>query len=187
MPEPNSLFGGLERAISSAPAYSPQDKTYSDKVLGKDELTKLEIIMKKEILDAEDLRELPFLLGAVNSKLVNLSDETRYYLGKYITWINEAFSISQLMLLNKGILEKKEITEATRLALIQTHQLKDKSDKEMVNAFQYWSNSSVSLGAMGFDSLTKNKIEQQYFAHGLPGAPDSQRQGITNFVFKGKP
>lgn len=187
MNEGQSLFGGLEKAISGAPSYQPSDKTYSDKVLGKEEISKIELLVQKPVLTAGDWRTVQYLLGASESKLVNLSDETRYYLGKYITWINDSFTIALSMLQYKEKVDRDPTnTQVSRDALWQAYELMDKCLKEMVFAYLYWLRSSLSLSAMAFDSLTKNKIEQQYFAHGLPGAPEQQKQGITNLIFRGK-
>lgn len=178
-PVQQSLFGGTEKALSEITVGNPAAKTYSDKVLGIEDVNKMEMLVKKEVLTINDYNQFGYLLNSVEIKLVNFSDTTRYYCGKYTTWIQDLLEICTTHLMNVDIISKKErTTELTIKALNQITEIQERAFKKLAGNYLFWIRSSLSLGGGAFDSLTTNKIEQQYYAHGLPGA-EPQKQGNT--------
>lgn len=179
-----SLFGGTEKALSDSSMMSPMERNYSDKVLGKEEINKLELLVQKDILTAQDLRQMSYLLNAMEIKLVNFSDKTRYYCGKYTIWINSAFSIAIEMLQNMDMIEKgQHYSDLTKTSFTQSYIRMDKKIKEMVGIYLYFIRSSLSLGSNAFEALTTNRIDQQYHAYGLPGGDLPKPQGTSIFNF----
>ncbi len=176
-----SLFGGTEQALSKISLGNTAEKTYVEKLTAKEEISEIKTLMTKEVLNEADWGKLGNLIGGVEQKLLNYGDTTRYYSGKYITWIQDAITITITHLKNMKITKKTEQTKVTLEAQQQVAQILDQEVKKMINIFLFFNRSSLSLGAMAFDALTKQRLEQEYLAKGFPGTEKEK----SKFNFRG--
>lgn len=180
-----SLFSGTEQALSKVSLTNPSDKTYVEKLTSKEEVNEIKALMEKEILTEEDWGKLGNLIGGVEQKLVNYGDTTRYYSGKYTTWIQDAITIAITHLKNMKITKKTDPTTVTTEAQKQVAQGLNLEVKKMINIFLFFNRSSLSLGAMAFEALTKQRIEQEYLAKGFPGT-EREKQPSSIFNIRGR-
>lgn len=180
-----SLFGGTEQALSKISMANPSDKTYVEKLTAREEIGEIKTLMEKEILSEVQLGRLGCLINGIETKLVNYGDTTRYYSGKYTTWIQDVITIAVTHLKNMKITTREGQSKITIEAQKQAAQILDLEVKKMVNIFLFFNRSSLSLGAMAFDALTKQRVEQEYLARGFPGT-EKEKSSPNTFVFRGR-
>ena len=153
--------------------YQPSfEKTYIDKILNREDAKRLQTLMKKEKLTRSDLLEILYLLAGVETKLINLGDWDRYYLGKYFAWIRDFISKAELvyeyidnldeMIENSRDDNEKKILLETRemMSIVQQHDLHN--SKFLVDVFLFLARSTLSIGATAFDTLSTSRFEYMY-------------------------
>jgi len=156
---------------------SESEKTYIDKVLGRREGEQIKILIKKDTLTRGDLLDLLHLLTSAEIKLANLDDQDRYILGKFFVWIREMVKIAEfyydykddlnnsdakkICFADEGCLTKEGKEEILRNIASNQHMI-EHNIKYLCDIFLYIARSSVSLEALGFDTLTKARYEYGY-------------------------
>jgi len=143
------------------------EKSFIDKVLAKNDVEKIKDLMKKEKLERTDLLELLYMLPSIEIKLVNMGEWERYLLGKFFSWIRDFVASAELLYdyLDKIDTGEIKVTEKTKKALENTQKLILHDIKFLVDVFFYLARSTLSLGATGFDTLTKSRFEYYYPEH----------------------
>ena len=150
-PQGNSLYS------------STQEKTHTDKVLGKEVANKIEDLIKKDQLELEDLRLISYYLADIESKLHNFGGKDRFVLGKYIIWIRKIITCQEYMI--KTIEQLKRDPKTTDLALQGYDIIKMGTNEEAkvhTTQWLYWARSSLSLGGTGFNTLNTQSFEYEY-------------------------
>jgi len=139
------------------------EKARTDKLLAKDDIGKIEELIKKDRLELKDLRNLVYLLAGAEIKLVNLGKEDRILIGKFLTWIRDLIAIYEVRIKNNDLLLGNEkTTDETLLASKTISQMLDEYIKYLAALFLYGTRSSLSLGATAFSSLNTEKYEYEY-------------------------
>lgn len=163
MEQPNQDYN-INPNISSGSLYhSDKEKARTDKLLAKDDIAKIEELIKKDKLELKDLRNLVYLLAGAEVKLVNFGKEDRILIGKFLTWIRDLIAIYEVRIKNNVlIMAIKTTTPETLLAAKTISQMLDEYIKYLAALFLYGSRSSLSLGAMAFSSLNTEKFEYEY-------------------------
>lgn len=87
----------FEQALQTAAFSQNSEKTFIDKLLGKEDTDKIRSLIKKEELTRSELLELLNILSGTNSKLVNLDKWERYLLLKFFVWIREFVKYIEFM------------------------------------------------------------------------------------------
>lgn len=139
------------------------EKARTDKLLAKDDIAKIEDIIRKDKLELKDLRNLVYLLAGAEIKLVNLGKEDRILIGKFLTWIRDLIAIYEVRIKNNTLLLANPNTTAETLLASKTiSQLLDEYIKYLASLYLYGTRSSLSLGATAFHSLNTEKFEYEY-------------------------
>jgi len=170
----------FEQALGNAIFNQPSNKTYTDKLMSKEEVLKIETLIRKDRLEPAELRLLQSYLSSNETKLVNLGKESRYLLGKYISWIHQVIEIQHVHIESIAALKKKELN--TRIADKNNetaYRILDEKIKTLVGNYLYWLRSGLSLSMVGFDKLTSNRVEVQY------GQQTSGKPKETSSIFGG--
>jgi len=183
-----------------APAYSPSppswesylsgglfnrdvDKTFVDKVLDRQGVERLKEIMRKDVLNREDLLELLYLMGAVEAKLVNFGEWDRYLLGKYYAWIRDFVASAELHYDLLDAISKGEVKVSAK-AMKMLNKIKymlNHDIKFLVDVYFFLARSTLSLGATGFDTLTKSRFEYFYPQQQLEQKQEGRRISFNPF------
>jgi hypothetical protein len=161
--QPNN-FSSINPNISAQSLYRmDSEKSRTDKLLAKDDIAKIEELIKKDRLELKDLRNLVYLLAGAEIKLVNFGKSDRILIGKFLTWIRDLIAIYEVRIKNNDLLLANEhTTEETLLASKTISQMLDEYIKYLAALFLYGTRSSLSLGATAFSSLNTEKYEYEY-------------------------
>lgn len=165
-----------QQQVQSNPAYSinpnisaqslyrsDSEKSRTDKLLAKEDIGKIEELIKKDRLELKDLRNLVYLLAGAEIKLVNFGKSDRILIGKFLTWIRDLIAIYEVRIKNNDLLLGNEkTTDETLLASKTISQMLDEYIKYLAALFLYGTRSSLSLGATAFSSLNTEKYEYEY-------------------------
>lgn len=73
------------------------EKSYTDKLLAKEDVRNIQDLVKKEDLTRSELLEILYLLSSSEIKLANFSEWDRYLLGKFLAWIRDFVSICEIL------------------------------------------------------------------------------------------
>lgn len=88
------------------------EKTFSDKVLGKDDVQAVREIIKKERLSRTELTDLLNLLSSSEMKLLNYDERDRHVMAKFFVWIRDFVAyIEQLMDYKEDLIRRQGICE----------------------------------------------------------------------------
>lgn len=150
--------------ISSQSLYRmDNEKARTDKLLAKDDIAKIEELIKKDRLELKDLRNLVYLLAGAEIKLVNFGKSDRILIGKFLTWIRDLIAIYEVRIKdNELLMSNSKTTDETLLAAKTISQMLDEYIKYLAALFLYGTRSSLSLGATAFSSLNTEKFEYEY-------------------------
>lgn len=171
-----SLVQQPQQQIQNPPTYSinpnisaqslyraDSEKSRTDKLLARDDIAKIEELIKKDRLELKDLRNLVYLLAGAEIKLVNFGKSDRILIGKFLTWIRDLIAIYEVRIKNNDLLLGNEkTTDETLLASKTISQMLDEYIKYLAALFLYGTRSSLSLGAHAFSSLNTEKFEYEY-------------------------
>lgn len=174
----------FEDSLSAAMFSERSEKTFIDKLLGREDANRVKEIIKKPRLKREDLLELLHLLSGTESKLVNYSSWDRYLVLKFFVWIREFIKIAENFYDYREQLNKKNIKLSER-----ANKLLDSNEKNIEHAAKFLIDlyfnimrTSLSTGATGFLEILKNKFEVNYpLQAGLTPQPQQQGGGFSLF------
>jgi hypothetical protein len=142
---------------------SINEKTHTDKVLGKEVANKIEDLIKKDQLELEDLRLISYYLADIESKLHNFGGKDRFILGKYIIWIRKIITCQEYTIKTIDQLRtNKDTTELTLQAYDIIKMGNNEEAKVHITQWLYWARSSLSLGGTGFNTLNTQSFEYEY-------------------------
>lgn len=191
----------IERALINA----PQEKTYIDKLLAKDDANKIKELFIKNNLTRSDMLELMYLLASLEAKLVNYGEWERYIILKYSIWVQENIKIMELLFDYKDELERKEklcvkcnkliegtvknkcvcevperafiLTELTQRNLRNIEKLIEHNVKFLIGLYLNIARSSLSVGAVGIKEILKQRFEVAYPQKDM-SQPEPERKGL---------
>jgi hypothetical protein len=167
----------FEEAIQQQIFRSPKDKSYSDKLLTKEEAESIRVLMTKKHLTREDIQELLNRCAGVEAKLLNLSAWERYVLLKFYVWVVAFGKVAEGVHQYKEDLERKgNIPETTQQSLDNCTQTIEYMAKFLVNLYLNIARTTQSLGSSAFQSLISNKYEFVYPQQGV--STDTKKKGV---------
>lgn len=167
------------------------EKSYTDKLLARKEVTQMQDLIKKDDLTRSELLELLYLLSSSEVKLANFGDYDRYLLGKFIAWIRDFVSFCE------GVYDYKEYYMHVPK---ETGDNKDKKDgrspeimkgmencrknmlhavKFLVDIYLYLERSTLSLSMSAFEVLSTSRYEYAY--PNMTGIQPREEQGKSPF------
>ncbi|MEM4878276.1 MAG: hypothetical protein QW616_05975 [Thermoplasmata archaeon] len=132
----------------------------SDKLLAKDTLEKIRLLIKKEELTLEEMNEVLYLLASDEIKLLNFTYNDRYILGKFYAWIREFVKlVEEIQRFEK---DYKKLTEEQKITLQKIKQIMSHNFKFLVDVFAFLSRSTMSINSKAFEEFLKQKYEYEY-------------------------
>lgn len=173
---PRSYEGQLSRGIYGTNV----EKTFVDKVLAKSEVNEIKELMQKASLTREDLLKLLYLLAGNEIKLLNFGEYDRYLLGKFFAWVRDFVSCAELLFDYKDRVGKGEvkISKLAKAALKNSETMLLHDIKFVIDIYCYLGRSTLSLGAVSFDTLTSQRFEYAY-SNAQPTASAPENKGIS--------
>jgi len=171
------MQGILEENIARGIFTQPSEKSYLDKILGKNDVDRLRDLVKKDKLSREDMLELQYLLSATESKLLNYGDWERYVMLKLYVWVREFIKTTMYLYdYSEKIKDNKlgkdmQLSDRTKHLVENCTRMMEHNVKFMCDLYLNIGRTSLSLGATGFLETLKNKYEIAY-----PQTPTSQPQ-----------
>lgn len=165
----------IENNIANSMFQGSSEKTYIDKLLGKQDIDRLAEIMKKDNLERHDVKTILYYMASSESKLWNLDEWTRYILLKLYVWIRDFVKNFEILFdyeddLNKkkkkGIIDDKTYKNNQKLLYnnkrMMTHNL-----NFLIDLYMNIARTTLSVGATGFLEPLHNKYEISYPEQGL--------------------
>lgn len=171
------------------------ERTYIDKLLGKDEITAIRNIIKKDDLDRQDMLELLDYLPGSEAKLLNFDDWDRYVLLKFYAWIRALVMCAEYFYdyedkiiyqgedgkyYHKGKEVNKEVFKIvislrTEKTFNQGKKILSHAIKALVDLYLNIARTSLSVGGMGLLEFLKQRFELAY-----SNLPQLQTPNINN-------
>jgi len=158
----------VEQAIGNSILNSSGEKTFIDKLLGKNDVERVRELVRKEKLTREELLELLYSLTGTEMKLLNLGTWDRYVILKYFVWIRDFVKNIEIMYDYQEKVFKEAKKEDTgqekriRMLIKENEKLAEHMIKFMVDLYFNIARTSLSLNGTGFMELLKNKYEVLY-------------------------
>jgi hypothetical protein len=160
----------VERAIGQSILGSSGEKTFIDKLLGKNDVDRVRELVRKEKLTREELLELLYSLSGTEMKLLNMGSWDRYVILKYFVWIRDFVKNIEIMYdyqekissSKQGLLIDKKRQERLNKLIAENEKLAEHMIKFMVDLYFNMARTTLSLNATGFMELLKNKYEVLY-------------------------
>lgn len=87
---------GIEESLQQQLFAQSVEKSSVDKLLGKEEIEKVRLLVKKDKLTRKDLKDVLYLINSAEAKLYNLSAWERYIVTKYYVWVREFFKLAEM-------------------------------------------------------------------------------------------
>lgn len=139
-------------------ALNLSESTYTDKLLAKRVIERLQLYMRKKELTREDIYEILYLLTSEELKVLNFNEFDRYVLGKFYAWIRD------FMVVADKIYQwyEKETDEKIKKYLEKSKKEMESVIRFLVDVFLYLARSTLSKEAKAFDTLSKQRIEYIY-------------------------
>lgn len=120
-------YHGLQNALFSGEG----EKSFVDKLLGRQDADKLHKLMKKDPLEKSDIEEILFLMTSIDQKIVNYDEWDRYVIVKLFPWVKDYSTIIKTWMIyeeqyNKGKFDNDFTYEEEILIEIERDQDQDK-------------------------------------------------------------
>lgn len=151
----------IAEALQSYSLKKSNERSVVDKILAKDDIEKLRVIMKKTSLTREDLLELLYLVSSSEVKLYNFDARERYVMMKMFVWIREFVKVLELLF----DLKQKEIekfSEQGKQLLKDCRNLMEHNIKFLIDLYLNISRSTLSKDGKAFNQFLENKFEFSY-------------------------
>lgn len=178
---------GYEQRLGNYLFAGNVEKSFIDKVTAKADVEEIKELMQKDDLERTDLLRLLYLLSAIEIKLCNFGDWDRYLQGKFFAWIRDFVASTELLFDYQDKIKKKEVmvNSNTSIMLDNIRKKMLHNVKFLCDVYLYLGRSTLSLSAVGFDTLTSNRYEYAY--PGQYQAPQSEsKKGLFNINLGGR-
>lgn len=146
-----------------------KDTSFIDKILGKEDIEEIKLIMMKNRLSRSDMLRLLYLMTSTESKLHNFGERERYVLLKFFVWVREfvrqcegIFDYEDMIAEQKKGGKPFKLTEVAEKLLDNNRRHLEHDVKFLVDLFLMIARTSMSLGAAGFKEILINKFEMLY-------------------------
>lgn len=182
------LYQNLNKVIF----HGESERSFIDKLLGRQDADKLHELIKKEPLTLSDIEEILFLMTSIDQKLLNYNEWDRYVVVKLFPWIKDFSIVCKTMMLYRkdfddGVFNtdfKSDETKKETIRIIdEINKYLQHDMKFLISVFLLLSNTTLSLDGAAFDSMITSKYEYSYPTVPLP--QPQERRSILN-VFKPK-
>lgn len=197
----------FEDKIQQSIFQQPQEKSFIDKILAKQDVDAIREFIKKPSLTREDLLQLQYYLSSSETKLFNFTEWERYIILKLFIWIRDFIKIAEQLYDYSDDLEKKEdlcysckkkvdaprekdrckcekpesymvLSERTKQLLENNRRLIEHNIKFLIDLYLNIARSSLSVKGMGFMEILTNKYELSYPQQQSLSTPQQQQKGL---------
>lgn len=195
----------VEEYIQRSLFTQKSEKTVIDKLLARQDVESVRLLIKKPHLTREDLLELLYLLSGVEMKLLNYGEWERYVMAKYFVWIREFVAVAEQLYDYKDDLEEKEniccyclkyfkeyknnkklckckspkpivsLSERSKQLFKNNMRYMEHNIKFLTDLYFNLARTTLSLGGTGLLELLKSKFE--IFYPNMPQQPVQQDTG----------
>lgn len=141
------------------------ERTYVDKVLGKEDIKQLEgVMLSKKVYTREDVNKMQYLLNGSELKLANLAKDQRYVHNKFYCWIEEVMAVYCLFLdyTEDSNSDYKNLSEHDKKLHGDTLALMTAAVKQLSYLYFHLARTSLSTGGWGIGKLLDAKVEYIY-------------------------
>lgn len=154
----------FEKSIQQSMFNKNNEKTSIDKLLARNEVERINEIIKREKLGRDGTLELLYLCLGTESKLLNLGQWERYVLLKFFVWIREFTKLVEMLYDLRTFFKTSnlKLSERSEQFLDNTERLMENNVKFLVDLYLNIGRTTLSLGGTGFMELLKNKFEMVY-------------------------
>ena len=180
----------FEQAIAQNFISQNKEKSFTDKILARNEIEAMRNLVKKDKLTRSELSELLYLCTSAEAKLYNFSDWERYIILKYFAWLREFAQIAEGVFQNKEMMEKKEkndkghLSERGKQLMENAEKMAEQITKFNVDVYLNVCRTSLSQGGATIFEILNNKFEISYPQ--LNQQPMAEKkQGIVQKIFGG--
>lgn len=166
----------IEDALTKAFSRRDEERTFIDKLLGKEDIATLRVLMKKDNLERGEILEMLYMLTSAESKLLMLTEWDRYVLMKYFVWVREFVKVTENYFDYKEDLQKKKynLTPRTKKVLADSGKMLEHQLKFLVDLFLMIARTSLSKNGAAFGELLKQRFEIQYSDSRSDAQPQNQ-------------
>jgi hypothetical protein len=182
------FYTNLNKAIF----HGESEKSFVDKLLGRQDADKLHELIKKEPLTLSDIEEILFLMTSIDQKLLNYDEWDRYIIVKLFPWVKDFSIICKTMMIYQNQYENGDFNKDFKDTKVKddTYKIIQEINKYLLHDFKFListfllvSNTTLSIDGAAFEVLTTSKFEYSYPSVPLP--QPQERRSILN-VFKTK-
>lgn len=145
------------------------EKTFLDKILAREDIRKLETLIRKPKWTREDLLVVLYLINSGESKLLNLTTWDRYILVKFFVWIREFVKNIELLFDYEEFLDAKKkkdpefkLSNTSERLLATAKQMMEHNAKFLIDLYLAIGRTSLSINAVAFTETLRNKFEIAY-------------------------
>ena len=158
------MVDGIDNSLGNSLFRQVPEKTFIDKILGRQDVEAVRGIIRKDSLTRADYLEILYLLNSVESKLYNYTAWDRYILAKFVVWIRELVSVAEMLFDYEDDITKKgvELSSTSDKLFKNIKRLVEHDIKFLIDLYFNISRTTMSIGAHGFDEILKNKQEMVY-------------------------
>lgn len=167
-----------------------EEKSFIDKILAKEDVSRIKELMRKPKLKREDVLELLYLASGNETKLLNYGEWDRYIQLKFFVWVREFIKITELLYDYQEKLQEKEkkglkLSNRTKTLIKNNELLIQHNAKFLIDLYFNIGRSTLSLGATGIMELLKTRFEFVYpNAAALTGTTETTKTSKTGGLIK---
>ncbi len=183
---PYSFYDQLNRAVF----HGESEKSFVDKLLGRQDADKLHTLIKKEPLTMSDVEEMLFLMTSIDQKILNYSAWDRYVVVKLFPWVKDFSTVCKTMMRYQqqyeetGGFNEEFKDQDTKLEVLEIIKEINKyllhNLKFLISVFLLVSNTTLSIDGAAFETLTTSRFEYSYPVMPLP-QPQEKRNILNVF------
>jgi len=163
------------------------EKSYTDKILARNEIETIKQLIKKDKLTRSEIAELLYCCTSAESKLVNYDSWDRYIANKYFVWIRHISMIAEILFGYEELLVKKQkdnpeikiVNERTFTLLDHSKIMIEQITKFNVDLYLNLARTTLSVGGHGFFDILNNRYEIHYPE--MAQQQMQQKQGLFNW------
>jgi len=153
-------MSGVQEALQTLALKKNNEKSLTDKLLGRDDIEKIRLLMKKTELSREDLLDLLYSISSSESKLYNFDVRERYVMMKFFVWLRDFIMILEYMYEQEKVVANttplgKELFKKTKLMM-------EHNAKFLIDLYFNISRTTLSKDGTMFRQFLENKFEFSY-------------------------
>jgi len=179
----------FEQNLQKGMFQGTSEKTFIDKILAREDVNAIKILIKKNNLTREELLEILYLVVGTESKLLNYGEWDRYVILKFFIWLREFVKVTEILFDYIDYIERKSnecqkchklvkgvkdackckeprilfhVQHRTKVLIGNIMRMMEHNVKFLIDLYLNIGRTSLSVGATGMLEILKNKYEVDY-------------------------